>query len=226
MKDFIKKSLFQLKDEAYRDFHSRLVPNLSKESIIGVRTPNLRKFTKEVSKIEGFETFLTLLPHEFYEENIIHGLYIASVKDFDKCIGLLSEFLPFIDNWASCDMLRPKCFKYNTDKLFPYVEKWICDSHAYTVRFAVGMLNSYYLDEYFEEKHLTMVSRINSQEYYVNMMRSWYFATALSKQYEITLPYLENKVLDKWTHNKAIQKSLESFRIPHEIKEYLKTLKV
>ena len=215
-----------MQDTAYRDFHSRLVPNLDKNIIIGVRTPILRSFTNELIKRGDLGDFLKNLPHKYYEENNIHAIILENIKDFDECVHYLQEFLPYVDNWATCDMLRPKCFKKNTDQLFPYILKWINDERTYVVRFAIGMLNSYFLDEHFDESHLKMVCDVESSEYYVNMMRAWYFATALAKQYDKTVLYFENKLLYKWTHNKAIQKSVESYRISENIKEYLKSLKI
>lgn len=226
MIEFIRNSLFDMQDTAYRDFHSRLVPTLEKESIIGVRTPHLRKFTKELMRSVCIDEFLCDLPHKYYEENNVHGFIIQYSESFDRCIELLDKFLPYIDNWATCDMLRPGCFKNNTGLLYPYVLKWLNDDKVYTVRFAIGCLNSYYLDECFRKEHLQLVTDIMSDEYYVNMMRAWYFATALTKQYDDTLPFIEKRVLDRWTHNKAIQKAVESYRIHPQIKEYLRTLKI
>ena len=215
-----------MQDKAYRDFHSRLIPNIDKKLIIGVRTPALRKFTKELSKMKDFQNFLFDLPHKYYEENNIHAFYIQSTKSFDECIALLESFLPYIDNWATCDMLRPLCFRNNTDRLYPYILKWLRNENTYTVRFAIGMLNSYYLDSEFCEEHLKIVSSVKSQEYYVKMMVAWYFATALSKQYDTALAYIEKRILDTWIHNKTIQKSIESYKIPNDRKEYLKSLKI
>ena len=226
MIQLIRRSLFNMQDIAYRDFHSRLIPNIDKNRVIGVRTPILRKYTKEISACTGFDVFLDQLPHFYYEEDNIHAFYIESLKDFNECVFRLEAFLPYIDNWATCDMLRPKCFKNNTEKLFPYIQKWLSENKTYTVRFAIGMFNSYYLDEHFDVKHLDMVSSVVSDEYYINMMRAWYFSTALAKQYEASVTYVEGRKLDAWTHNKAIQKAIESYRISAETKEYLKTLKV
>ncbi len=225
MIDYIRKTLFEMQDTAYRDFHSRLVPNLSKDVIIGVRTPQLRKFTKELEKMEDIDVFLRDLPHKYYEEINIHGFLIQGVRDFGKCVEMLEEFLPYIDNWATCDMIRPMCFKKHTDRLYPYVLKWINDEKPYTVRFAIGMLNSYYLDNHFSDEHLKIVSYVKSDEYYVKMMVAWYFATALTKQYESAVIYAESKVLDRWTHNKVIQKAIESHRVSDDKKAYLKALK-
>lgn len=226
IRNSIVSQLFCMQDLKYRDFHAKLVPNLNKDLIIGVRTPELRKYSKELSNSDSIEIFLTDLPHKYYEENNIHGFIIQGIKDFDKCVTLLEVFLPYIDNWATCDMLRPLCFKNNTDRLFSHILKWMEDSHPYVVRFSIGMLNSYYMDKAFDESHLKLVSNVKSDDYYVRMMIAWYFATALTKQYDTAKKYLEYKTLDSWTHNKAIQKAVESFRISDERKAYLKTLKV
>lgn len=224
--DEIVRQLLSLQDIKYRDFHARLVPNLQKEIIIGVRTPALRKYASVLAKDAEIECFLGSLPHNYYEENNIHGFIIEGIKNFDKCIEAVELFLPYIDNWATCDMLRPKCFKNNTEKLYPHVIKWMFNKHVFTCRFAIGMLNSFYMDEAFDKKHLELVSTVNNDNYYVKMMIAWYFATALSFHYDTALPYLENRILDRWIHNKTIQKAVESFRISDEIKAYLRTLKV
>lgn len=222
----ITEKLFSMQSLSYRDFNSKLIPTVKKERIIGVRTPQLRSFAKQAAKYEDIESFLNELPHKYYEENNLHAAIIEKEKDFDKLIVRLDKFLPFIDNWATCDMLRPKVFTENREKLLPYVYKWIESKNTYTVRFGIGILMSCYLDEYFDEKYLKTVSEVKSEEYYINMMRAWYFATALAKQYEKTLPYIENKRLDVWTHNKVIQKAIESYRITPEQKQYLKQLKI
>lgn len=221
----INKELFNMQDLAYRDFHSRLVPTLDKNTIIGVRTPLLRKFAKQLAKEGSVEEFLSALPHKYYEENNLHAFIIEDIKDFKTCISNLERFLPYIDNWATCDCLRPKCFKKNTDCLIDYVIKWILDDRTYIKRFGIGMLLSYYLDDEFYKSYLNIVSQIRSDEYYVNMMKAWYFTTALTKQYDSAIEYLTLNKLDKWTHNKTIQKAVESYRIPESQKAFLKTLK-
>lgn len=221
----INKELFNMQDLAYRDFHSRLVPTLDKNTIIGVRTPLLRKFAKQLAKEGSVEEFLSALPHKYYEENNLHAFIIEDIKDFKTCISNLERFLPYIDNWATCDCLRPKCFKKNTDCLIDYVIKWILDDRTYIKRFGIGMLLSYYLDDEFDKRYLNIVSQIRSDEYYVNMMKAWYFTTALTKQYDSAIEYLTLNKLDKWTHNKTIQKAVESYRIPKSQKAFLKTLK-
>lgn len=222
----VQARLFELQDLTYRDFHSKLMPTVPKEKIIGVRVPQLRRFAKEFAKTKEAKEFLEILPHKYYEEDNLHAFLIEQIKDFDKCIFALDDFLLYVDNWATCDMMTPKVFKNNTEKLLPKIEEWLISDYTYQVRFAIGMLMKFYLDENFDEKYLKLVAGVKSDEYYINMMIAWYFATALAKQWEKTVPYIENKTLDKWTHNKAIQKAIESYRITKEQKEYLKTLKI
>ena len=224
----ITSHLFSLQDIAYRDFQAKLIPNIALDSVIGVRTPILRSFAKELYKEdgEGVSDFLSALPHKYFDENQLHAFLISEQKDFEACLALLENFLPFIDNWATCDQLSPKVFKKNHEKLLPYIEKWLKSGETYTIRFAVGMLMQHFLDEDFNPDYLEKVASIRSQEYYVNMMLAWYFATALAKQYQAALPFIEQKKLDVWSHNKAIQKSIESYRISPEQKEYLRSLKI
>lgn len=225
----IKNELLSMQDKTYKDFHSKLMPTINSNSIIGVRVPVLRDYAKKLFKensIESLNSFLKNLPHEFYEENNIHAFIIEKINNFDECIFYLENFLPYIDNWATCDMLNPKIFKTNYEKLLEKIYQWINSDSVYTVRFAIGMLMRYFLDEKFETKYLDLVISINSEEYYINMMRAWFFATALAKQYEQTFPYIKNYSLDKWTHNKSIQKAKESFRISKVQKEELKKYSV
>jgi len=222
----LQKQLFVLRDLSYRDFHSKLMPTIDKETIIGIRTPQLRKFAKEFAKSEECEQFLNDLPHQYYEENNLHGFLLEMEKDYDKLVEKLDEFLPYVNNWATCDMIRPKVFKKHLLELIEKVEEWIISEHTYTLRYGIGMLLSYYLDEEFKEEYLEKVARIRSDEYYIKMMIAWYFATALAKQYDVTLPYIKCQRLDMWTHNKAIQKAIESYRITDEQKVYLRTLKI
>ena len=221
----VQARLFELQDLAYRDFHSKLMPTVPKEKIIGVRVPELRKYAKEFGKTTDASEFLKILPHKYYEEDNLHAFLTEQIKDFDECVSALDSFLLYVDNWATCDMMSPKVFKNNTEKLLPKIEEWLISDYVYQVRFAIGMLMKFYLDENFDERYLHLVASVKSDEYYINMMIAWYFATALAKKWEKTVPYIENKVLDKWTHNKAIQKSVESYRITNEQKEYLKLLK-
>ena len=225
----IKNDLLLMQDKTYKDFHSKLMPTINPDSIIGIRVPVLRDYAKKLFKensIESLNPFLKNLPHEFYEENNIHAFIIEKINNFDECIFYLENFLPYIDNWATCDMLNPKIFKNNCEKLLEKIYQWINSDSVYTVRFAIGMLMRYFLDEKFETKYLDLVASINSEEYYINMMRAWFFATALAKQYEQTFPYIKNYSLDKWTHNKTIQKAKESFRISKVQKEELKKFRV
>lgn len=221
----IRKELKKLQDKGYREMQVTIIPTLEADSIIGVRTPALRQLAKELAKREGISEFLSDLPHKFFEENQLHAFILSGMKDAESCIRLVDEFLPYVDNWATCDQMSPKVFKKHKQLLLEYVDKWIRSEHTYVKRFAIGMLMEHFLDEDFKTSYLTKVSKIRSEEYYVNMMIAWYFATALAKQYEDTLPFIEKQKLDKWTHNKSIQKAVESYRITPEQKEYLKTLK-
>lgn len=222
----IRKELYELQDVIYRDFQSGLIPNVPKEYFIGVRTPELRKLAKRMAERDDVEEFLNDLPHATFDENQLHAFIISDIKDYDKCMAEVEKFLPYVDNWATCDQMSPKAFKKNREALLTHIREWIVSDKTYTVRFAIGMLMSHFLDEDFDEMYLDMVAEVKSEEYYINMMIAWYYATALAKQYDATLPYIRNRRLNKWTHNKAIQKSVESRRITDEQKEYLKGLKV
>lgn len=221
----IRKKLFELRDEEYKAFHARLIPTVAVENIIGVRTPVLRKFAKEMGRDPRIGEFLAAVPHQYYDENNLHGFIIEQYKDYDKCLAAVEEFLPYIDNWATCDMLSPKVFGKHTEELLEPVHRWIAAKDTYTIRFAINMLMRFYLDEKFRPEYLELVSGVKSEEYYVNMMIAWYFATALAKQYDAALPYLEQRRLAPWTHNKTIQKACESYRITAEQKAYLKSMK-
>lgn len=223
--DEIQKDLFSKQDTVYRDFQAKLIPTLKSSIIIGVRTPELRKMAKQLAKQEDIGTFLDALPHTYFEENQLHAFIIAGRKDFVQCMTELAHFLPFVDNWATCDQLSPKVFKKHRKELLPYIDEWLVSDQTYTVRFGIGMLMTHFLDEDFDLCYLNAVSKIRSEEYYINMMIAWYFATALAKQYEAALPFLEKAQLAPWTHNKTIQKAVESLRITPEQKAYLKTLK-
>lgn len=218
--------LMSYQDLKYREMQIRILPTLDPDSIIGVRTPQLKKLAKELVKSGEFESYFKKLPHKFFEENQLHALAISEIKDFEICIKELEKFLPYVDNWATCDQLLPAVFKKNKQKLLPYINRWIKSEKPYVIRFGIGMLMRHFLDEDFNLQYPEQVAQVRSEEYYVNMMIAWYFATALAKQYESVLPYIEGKKLDKWTHNKAIQKSVESYRVADEHKEYLKTLKI
>ena len=222
----IQKELFKLQDLKYKEFHKKLIPNVDENLIIGVRTPLVKKLTKTIVKEGKDKEFLKNLPHKYYEENNICAFLINEMKDYKNAIESLDKFLPHIDNWATCDGVRPKCFKNNTDKLIFEIEKWLKSDHEYTVRFALEMIMVFYLDEKFDIKYLDMASKIKSDKYYINMMISWLFATSLAKQYEKTVPYIEEKILPLWVHNKTIQKAIESYRVSDENKKYLKSLKL
>lgn len=222
----IQQELFAKQDTSYRDFQAKLIPTLKDGSMIGVRTPELRKMAKQYAKREDIETFLSALPHSYFDENQLHAFILSERKDFSQCVKELTLFLPYVDNWATCDQLSPKVFKKHRQELLPYIREWIASDETYVVRFGIGMLMEHFLDEDFDTLYLETVSKIRSEEYYINMMIAWYFATALAKQYEAALPFIENERLAPWTHNKAIQKAVESLRITPEQKTYLKSLKI
>lgn len=222
----LKNILFALSDEKYRDFQSKLMPTVPKEKIIGIRTPVLRKFAKDFFKTSEAEYFLSSLPHEYYEENNLHAFLLEQIQDFDECAAKLDEFLPFVDNWATCDSLSPKIFKKHKAELLEYIKIWLSSKEIYAVRFGIKMLMEHFLDDEFQTEYAEMVAKVELYEYYIRMMQAWYFATALAKNYEETLPFIEQRKLETWVHNKAIQKSVESFRIAPEQKEYLKKFKI
>ena len=222
----VQAELFEMQDLTYRDFHAKLMPTIDKETVIGVRTPMLRAYAKKFGKTADAVTFLEVLPHKYYEENNLHGLLIEQIKDYPACIAAIERFLPYVDNWATCDMIALRTMKKQLDVFIQEVYRWMASDHPYIVRFGIGMLMRYYLDEQFKPEYPEKVAEIKSDEYYVNMMRAWYFATALAKQYDQILPYLEEKKLDTWTHNKTIQKAVESYRIASEQKCYLRTLRI
>ena len=222
----IRKRLFKLQDKKYSDFQCRLIPTLESTTIIGVRTPELRRYAKELVNQKDIQNFLSFLPHQYFEENQLHAFIISEIKDNKQCLEELNRFLPFVDNWATCDQLSPKVFKKNRSELIDQIKQWVCSDKTYMVRFGIGMLLEHFLDDDFDSIYLEMVSKISSTEYYIRMMIAWYFATALAKQYTKALPYIEEQRLDIWTHNKTIQKAVESRRITLEQKEYLKCLKI
>ncbi len=222
----IRDELFTLKDEKYREMQVKIIPAVEADSIIGVRTPELRKLAKEFSKRDDVQEFLMDLPHFYFDENQLHAFILSGMKDYENCMEELETFLPYVNNWATCDQMSPKIFKKHRKELLVHIKKWIKSKETYTIRFGVGMLMEHFLDEDFDIKYPEMVAKLRSEEYYVNMMIAWYFATALAKQYDSILPFIEEKRLDVWTHNKAIQKSVESYRITPEQKEYLRTLKI
>lgn len=225
IQDEILNRLTAQQDIPYRDFQSKLIPSADKECFIGVRTPALRTMAKELAKRADMEEFLSALPHRYFDENQLHAFVISLTKDFDSCLAQVSAFLPYVDNWATCDQMSPKVFKKHKKELLPQIERWLASGKTYTIRFGIKMLMEHFLDADFDSSYLQKVAQIRSDEYYVNMMIAWYFATALAKQYKATLPLLEARALDARTHNKAIQKALESFRVSPEQKAVLRTLK-
>ena len=222
----IENFLFDLRDEKFADLEHRTAPTLEREHFIGVRTPELKKLAKELRKREDIGDFLCLLPHRWFEEDQLHAFIVSEEKDFQRCIELSEVFLSYIDNWATCDQFNPKIFTKHRDELLPFIDKWLGSEHTYTVRFAIGCLMRHFLGESFRTEYADRVAAISSDEYYITMMRAWYFAEALAKNYDEILPYIEQKHLDKWTHNKSIQKAVESFRVSDEHKQYLRSLKI
>ena len=222
----VREELFRLQDTKYRDFQQGLIPTVEQKEFIGIRTPALRKLAKDLYKAGELEEFLDDLPHRYFDENQLHAFAISEIKDFDKCMAELIKFLPYVDNWATCDQMSPKVFKKHKKELLTYIKEWIASDHTYTVRFGIGMLMQHFLDEDYDHSYPEMVAGIRSDEYYINMMIAWYFATALAKQYDDILPFIEEKRLDPWTHNKAIQKSVESYRITDEQKTFLRSQKI
>lgn len=222
----IENRLCELADPEYKEFHSKLLPGYDADKIIGVRTPALRKLAAEYAKHKKIDTFLSELPHRYYDEYNLHAFIISRTKDFTRSISEVEALLPYIDNWATCDCWSPAAFKKNTDRLLTYIRKWLGSDHTYTVRYAICALMRYYLDDEFRPEYCELVSSVRSEEYYINMMIAWYFATALAKQYDTAVTYLTEKRLSVWVHNKAIQKAVESLRISSETKDYLKTLRI
>ena len=221
----LQKQLFELQDIKYRDFHSKLMPETAKEKIIGIRTSVLRKFARVLAGTPESEDFLQQLPHQFYEENNLHMMLIAQIKDYDKCISETEKFLPYIDNWATCDSPLPKCFDKNKEDILERAKKWIAADTTYVKRYGMGVMMRLFLDEDFKEEYIQLVAGVKSEEYYVNMMIAWYMATALAKQWDAAIPYIQEHRLSEWVHRKSIQKAVESYRITPEQKDYLKGLR-
>ncbi len=221
--DDILNELNALQDTDYRDFQSRLIPSVDRSCFIGVRTPELRRLAKELAKRDDKEEFLCALPHKYFDEDQLHAFIISEIKDFESCTKHIDIFLPYVNNWATCDQMSPKCFRKHRTELLEHIREWIVSDRLYTVRFAVGMLMEHYLDEDFKDEYPLMVSRVNCEEYYISMMAAWYFATALAKQYSSVIGYIENNALDKLTHNRAIRKAIESRRITPEQKAFLRS---
>lgn len=226
MTDNIRKELFSLADEDYKAFNCPLIPNVERERIIGVRTPDLRALAAKIYKNGGAEDWFALLPHQYHEENNLHAMLIERIGDYPRCIARLDEFLPHVDNWATCDIMRPRCFKRHRAELFGDIRRWTGSEHCYTIRFGLEMLMTHFLDEDFCPEYLALAASVQSEEYYVNMMQAWYFATALAKQWDEAIDYLRERRLSIWVHNKTIRKAIESYRISPEQKAFLRTLSI
>ena len=222
----IREELFSLQDPGYREFQGMLIPSNKDASMIGVRTPELRRLARTYAGREDIGEFLDDLPHQYFDENQLHAFIISGIKDYEKCVNEVIRFLPYVDNWATCDQMSPKVFRKHRQELAEQAEEWIGSDHTYTVRFGIKMLMDHFLEEEFDLMYPEMVAQVRSEEYYIRMMVAWYFATALAKQYDAVLPFIENRRLDPWTHNKTIQKAVESYRVTPEHKEYLKSLKI
>ena len=221
----IREKLFDYRDPKNAAFQAKLTPGIPPETFLGVRVPKLRLIEKQFRNTEESKGFLNTLPHEYYDENILHSVFISNLKDYDQVLDALEVFLPYVDNWAVCDTLRPIVFKKQKVNLLDKIKEWIASEKTYTCRFGIDMLMTFYLDDDFQEEYLALVADVHSEEYYVKMMIAWFFATALAKQWDSTIPYIDNRMLDKWVHNKTIQKACESYRITDEQKTYLRTLK-
>ena len=225
MNETIREELFRMQDIQYRDFQAKLIPQAEPDTMIGVRTPALRAYAKQLLKNEDITPFLNDLPHRYYEENLIHFFVISMIRDFDACVQAVEAFLPYVDCWPVSDQSTPKVFAKNHQKLLPYIRKWIASEHVYTARFGIRMLMNEFLGEDFREEYQELVAAKKGEDYYLKMMIAWYFATALAKRYDETVPYFEERRLDEWVHKKAIQKALESYRVTDVHKEYLKSLR-
>lgn len=221
----VYQMLLEVKDDKYKEFQAKLVPNIDSKTIIGVRTPQMRAVAKEVFNSDIRDKFLNKLPHKYYEENLVHFFILAMIKDFDECVEKVEAFLPYVDCWPVSDQATPKSFKKNHDKLLPNIKKWIASDHVYTSRFGMRMLMNEYLGDDFKEEYLELVASKKGDDYYLKMMIAWYFATALAKRYDESVKYIEERKLDEWVHKKAIQKAVESYRVSDEHKEYLKTFR-
>ena len=222
--DDIRQKLLEMQDPDYREFLIKLIPSVIPDRVIGIRTPELRKLAKEILKREDLSDFLNDLPHTFFEENQLHAFVISGMKDYDACMSALERFLPYVDNWATCDQMSHKVFKKHKSELMEHIRCWIASDECYTVRFGIGMLMEHFLDDDFVPAYSEMAAAVVSEEYYVRMMIAWYFATALAKQYDAVIPYIEENRLDSWTHNKTIRKAIESYRIDPDKKAYLRSL--
>ena len=221
----VVERLKKVSDNKYKEFQAKLVPNISSDLILGVRTPDMRKIAKEINNTEEAKEFLKQIPHKYYEENLVHMFLIAMIKDFDLCVEELNKFLPYVDCWPVSDQSSPKVFSKNHDKLISIIKKWISSEHVYTARFGIRILMNEFLGDDFKEEYLSIVANKKGDDYYLKMMIAWYFATALAKKYDATIKYFENHMLDEWVFKKAIGKAIESFRVTDEHKLYLKSLK-
>lgn len=221
----IRKRLYELADRDYLEFQSKLIPGKDGSNMIGVRTPVLRSLAKELIRSGDAEDFINVLPHGYYDENNLHAFIISEIRDFGKCVSEVDRFLPFVDNWATCDQLRPKVFAKRRKELLPHALRWISSDDVFTKRFGIGMLMCHFLDEEFRPEYLDIVASVKSEERYIKLMAAWYFATALAKQYEDAVKILEEGRLDDFTHDMTIKKAKESFRVTGEQKEYLDSLK-
>ncbi len=222
----LQKALFDNQDKEYRVFQQKLMPGIELENIIGVRLPVIRKIAKENAKTEDAKKFLDSLPHKYYDENQLHGFLINQIKDYDECIKRIDEFLPYVDNWAVCDSINPKMLSKHKEELIKDIKRWVSSKETYTIRHGIHMLMAFFLDSDFKKEYLEIPAKIVSEEYYVNMMIAWFFATALAKKWDATITYIEEKKLPVWVHNKTIQKAIESYRVNEEHKQYLRTLKI
>lgn len=220
-----KSELFALRDEWYRGFQCKLMPTVDESRVIGIRTPQLRNYARQIRDTAEAKEFLTLLPHKYYEENNLHGFLIEFFRDYDECVTALDRFLPFVDNWATCDSINPKVLGKNPERLIADIRRWLKSEDIYTVRFGLKMLMTHFLEENFKADYLNLAAATDCTEYYLSMMTAWFFATALAKQYDSALPYLKDRKLDRTTHNRAIQKAVESYRVTDEQKTTLRTLK-
>ncbi|MCR5206639.1 MAG: DNA alkylation repair protein [Lachnospiraceae bacterium] len=221
----VYEELLQVKDDKYREFQAKLVPNIDPSTILGVKTPQMRSIAKKVFDSGRKDEFLKTLPHRYYEENLIHFFIISLIKDFDECIMAVENFLPYVDCWPVSDQATPKSFKKNHEKLLTYIKKWIASEHVYTARFGIRMLMNEFLGDDFKEEYLELAASVKGDDYYIKMMLAWYFATALAKRYDESVKYIEERKLDEWVHKKSIQKAIESYRVSDEHKEYLKTFR-
>ncbi|MCR4933447.1 MAG: DNA alkylation repair protein [Lachnospiraceae bacterium] len=222
----LQKALFDNQDKEYRVFQQKLMPGIDLNDIIGVRLPVIRKIAKENAKTEDAKKFLDSLPHKYYDENQLHGFLINQIKDYDECVKRIDEFLPYVDNWAVCDSINPKMLSKHKEELIKDIKRWVSSKETYTIRHGIHMLMAFFLDSDFKKEYLEIPAKIVSEEYYVNMMIAWFFATALAKKWDETITYIEEKKLPVWVHNKTIQKAIESYRVNEEHKQYLRTLKI